>query len=271
MAFSPIFPLWLKSPSSGSIADFYRQYYGRSPSVDGVAPVDNRELSTTPIVDVQVSPGSAPTGTSVNVRVRLLDPATGEMLIGDFGSNLRNPAPAVIIATFQNGNERRAAILPRSPAGDYEGQFALDLPGAWTLTLSAGDPEVDGWIVTRPAVVRLVDAVTGPDGRDYVLEVRSFPDAPSAGEEIELTVRFVPALGLAVTGVDDEISAFLPPSVDLTLDDGSTIILRHSAILDYSGLITFPSPGVAFPIVTFTGFGEGPTTIVLRVDVRNPN
>ena len=260
-------PVSLDQPVIGTIADFYRQHYGRSPSVDGVVPVDNRELSTTPTVDVQVSPSSAPTGTSVNVRVRLLDPVTGEMLTGNVRSNLRNPAPATIIATFQNGDERRAAILVRSPEGEYEGQFALGLPGAWTLTLSAGDPELDGWSVTRPAVVRLIDAVTGPDGRDYVLETWGFPNVPAAGEEFELTVRFVPALGIAVTGVDDEISAYLPASIDLTLQDGSMFTLHHTAFLNYSGPVTFPSPGVTFPTVTFTGFGEQPTAIVLRIEV----
>jgi hypothetical protein len=116
-------------------------------------------------------------------------------------------------------------------------------------------------------VVRLVDATTAPDGRDYVFEVLGASERPRAGQPHALTVRLRPALGLAATGVDDEISQYLPPSLDLVFQDGSTATLNHIGFFDYSGTVRFPVPGVAFPAITFAFFDGQPITLTLRIEV----
>ena len=259
---------WLNAPVSETIAELYRRHYGRSPSVEGLVPVDSHELSAIPAVDVQVEPRTGPIGATVDINVRLLDPATGNPLTEDPPPELRTPTPSVIAATLQNGDERRTAIFGRSPEGDYRGQFELDLPGAWNLTLSAGDPAADGWSVARPAAVRLTDTVTGPDGLEYGIETSSFPVEPVAGLGIDFRVHFVEAGSDPTASLNVPFIEALPPTLDLTLQNGMTTTLFRSGAAAYSGFVRFPTPGVAFPTVTFTGFDGHPATLVLRVEVE---
>lgn len=251
-----------------SIADLYRRHYGRSPSVDGVVPRDNETVPDRPVVEVEIEPRTGPSGMAVDIQVTLLDPVTGERLTSVESSDLRSPIPPSITAAFSNGDQRRTAFLGRSGTGSYQGQIVLDLPGDWGLTLTAGDPETDGWSVIRSSVVEIVDTIPGPDGRDYVLQVTSYPDDdPVAGRLTDLTVRFVAAGNNPTTPLNAEISENLPPDLDMTFADGTVTTLFRSGVAAYSGFVRFPSPGVAFPTVTFTGFDGQPVTLAVRVEV----
>jgi hypothetical protein len=246
----------------GTLADLYRDAYGRSPIVAGVSPQHVQYASSIPAVDLDIEPQRATAGASVNVSVILLDPASGEAIIGIPPPTIRNGAPASIIATFANGDERRIAVLGRGPDGAYQGQASLDLPGLWDVTLTAGDPGAGGWSVNRPGIVEIISVVQAPDGRDYELRVDG---APQAGHMSDISVRFAPAEGSQSEPLD---STGLPTWLNLTLPDGSRATLYRSGVTTYSNAVIFPSPGVIFPTLSFPNLDGTERSVVIHVEVR---
>ncbi len=259
---------------NGTLADRYRNTYGRSPSVDGVVPEVATGMSSIPAIDLQIEPGSGTPGSIFDVRVVLRDPMTGGQLTATDSSDMRMPAPPAISASFGNADERRAVVLGRSPEGFYTGQPMLDLPGVWNLTLTAGDPEVDGWRVTRVAVVDVVDIVHDSDGRGYRLEARTDPAVAVAGRLVDLTVIFEPfevETTSPTATAASQLQPGLPVTLDVTIPGGTTATLYRSGTNQYSGFATFPNSGVVFPVVSYVNADGQTETVAIRVEVALPS
>lgn len=258
----------------GTLDDLYRAVYGRSPAVAGEIPRDNYEFTTIPFIDVEIDPPSAPSGWEFQVRVVLRDPVTGRPLDG-VTPGLRGADPAAITTTFRNGGERRAAVLGPAGAGTYAGQIVLDRPGAWDLALTAGDPAGGGWSVARAAVAEVVDIVTDSAGREYVLVVTTLPAPPVAGAPVELTVTFEHInSGLVLPNSEipssEELERALPATLALEMPDGEVIALERAGSIHYVAQARFPSPGVYFPTVRYTGERGQEVSVTVRVEVAPP-
>ncbi len=237
----------LPTGTAWSLAELYRDTWGRAPAVAGV---DGRTIAKAPAgeavpfatLDVSVSADSVVAGDPVTVEARFLDPASGAV-VRDGQDGVRFTPPDHVQATFSRGNSSDkdvTAVLTQAEYGVYRGAALLPAAGGWSLEVTV---RTSGGPLRRAGIADAVvvqAALAGADGNRYALRITTEPATPAANTPFTVRAAFVDvATGKPLTkgdgllnGTPEEIALSLMPS------DGSgvtTATLEPTGDGSYSG------------------------------------
>jgi hypothetical protein len=234
-----------------SLADLYRDVYGVSPPMSsaagGVAGGSLRETWPFARLVVSVDPTSIIAGQPVTIEARYVDPLSGEPVRKGDGS-LRFDPPDSIQATLSTGSgngDRVTVALAPDGYGVYRATVNVPRDAVWSVEVVAttqGQPNrragIDDAIAVQPAI-------TGTDGRNYLLRVSTEPAEPTSGTPVTVMARFVDAeTGVPLPeGVD--IQGGLPSRIVATFYHGgmTSAILNEAGHGSYRGQADFFEPG----------------------------
>ena len=187
-----------------SLRQLYRDSYGRAPSAAGVVAAPIAPLAR---LDVSLNHSSILAGDAVTVDARFVDPATGQPIVpGE--TDVAYQSPASVSATFYHGQIGPGdVVVALQPAGygHYRGSATLTDPTAWSLQVDATRENAPGSRASIASAVAVQAAVTGSDGRRYMLRLTIEPASPLVDRVATVRGAFV----------DAELGTSLPDGVGL--------------------------------------------------------
>lgn len=213
-----------------SLAELYRDTYGRSPIVDGIEAQDVETFATLPRARVQVLDENIPVGVTVPVELEFLDPATGEPLNGEHPAVHFDPEQSVTLAFEQPGAKSVISVSAELAPGQLRGTVKLKSAGSWNARIVVGEGE-DAFTLVLQDVFRSTPTYEGDDGRPYALRLETEPDVPTAEGDTTIRASFV----------DAETGDPLPESVSLV--DGLPEEMRVALVGPGSVIRDLPSAG----------------------------
>lgn len=235
-------------------ADIYRASYGKSPSVAGVVPIDNRIFTSLPIPEITVEPPITSPEEPVNIQVRFLNPADRQ-LITETTPGIRFDPATTITGILSRSSRQQVLVFGQDGYGAYSTRTILPGRGSWDLVVAVAGTDAPAWTIQLPEAVRNLDPFIGNDGRDYVIEIEMSPAQPTAGGFAEITVRFINAATGKPLPLDADLEGGMPNLISIAVSTdalaGPPATLFRSGHDSYSGFITFWESGIYQPVVSF--------------------
>jgi hypothetical protein len=229
-----------------SVAGLFREQYGhlaRPPEVSVVT--DPAPLAG---IAARASPATVLAGDPLGVEVRFVDPGTGRTLKPDQSDVLFAPPAGVfaVISQTADPNVGLTVELDQVEYGSYRGTVSAPSPTNWSRG-SFSVQSVAEWpdgLQRRTLVqdaVLVQPAVTGSDGRRYILRVTTEPAHPVVDQPVQVETSAVVPNSVTLFGGP-------PPVVDATFyadRSGGAIVRRLDSVRhgEYVGSISLFSPG----------------------------
>jgi hypothetical protein len=185
----------------------YRGQYGRSPAIDGVAPVDLDTFSTLPRI-VASGQSNVVSGISSTVTVRVFDPVGGGILREARDDVRFDPDSTVTAYLTSEGQPGQLVVLSETEPGIYRGSVSLPGDGTWSINVSMIAPDGQATVAAEAGSLVVSPTLTGSDGRRYQFRVSFDPANPTADEMATFRIRLV----------DVESGALVPPEVDFNVE-----------------------------------------------------
>lgn len=242
-----------------SLADLYRETYGRSPRAGGVSPTDAAFVPVAMPVPT-ISPANVLAGDRVTFELRFADPATGDTVApGERG--VRYDPPAGVTATLCRADTCLPALaLDPAGYGVYRGSAVVRDLGVWTVRFTARGADGAARTVTATAALTVQPAFRGTDGRRYKLAITTDPTPPVAGQWATVTAAFVDAATGAPLPAGVALADGLPAEleVDFFAPAGVTSSsLKPTGHGAYTGQVNLPAAGTWTVRVTYHTTGSG--------------
>lgn len=205
------------APTLVSLVELYRNQHGRSPNIDGVEQHGLADFQTLPRIEASATTDNVAAGVTTSVEVRILDPASGEVLSSQ-NPNVRFDSGSTVTAILKAEDQsRQIIVLANIEPGVYRGSVTFPATGRWTIDVAVtgrdGTVSVSsdtGWIDVAPTFA-------GSDGRLYQFAITSQPEQPVIEEDITISLKLI----------DIESGVPLPEGVTLLPDqpalEGSSI------------------------------------------------
>lgn len=239
---------------AGSLADLYRDAYGKSPAVAGRMPEIVTESTSLPRTLLEIEPQRVVPGQAVDVAVRFLDPGVVQSVreIVPGLKTVRFDPLSIVTVIFTDGERRHLLTLAEEEYGVYSSTLRIEEPGVWDAVVSVDSPEA-GWTVLFEDALQVRRTFQAPDGLSYYLAVTNLaPLEPRAGAPVELATRFISSeTGYALPdGLP--IEGGLPTELRVVEGSGATGMLFRSGHGGYTGIVTFATPGWQVLRLTWT-------------------
>ena len=145
-----------------SLAALYRKQFGRSPAVEGLQPEDNRAYTSLPRIEASMTMPEIAAGDEIGIRVRFVDPVSGNMLTESQSKARYEPPPGVRAILRDLSGESRDIVLELGRRGyaEYTGLATVDAPGNWSLIL-VNDWSNTGQLITTHATLKVIAPTPG--------------------------------------------------------------------------------------------------------------
>lgn len=249
----------LRSP-----ADIYRSQYSRSPAIDGARLTDSETFSTLPRLEVTTGPPVVAAGQQAMVEVRVLDPASGDLLTAE-QQNVRFKQAAGVTAVIDSPNgDRQFLVLGQVEPGVYRGGVTVQTEGRWTVDVAVSDAGGQSWVAPQVSQIDVAPTFTGSDGRAYLFELSTEPEPPAANQDVTVRLRLIDAQTGEPMPETVTLSE-LPERIDARFTQGQesfqTVILCQVANGVYEGINRFWSPGPHTATILIQPDGQTQMTI----------
>jgi hypothetical protein len=195
--------------SFSSLADLYRDRYGRSPRTPGGQTAAQPFIPPAAIVP-SVNPTAVTAGDRVTIEARFVDPQSGNVVTpGQQG--VRYDAPTSVTATLcppeqGNGCQSTPITLTQATYGVYRGDTTAPDAGVFTVQVTAHWADGSYRSAVPPSGPLTVQpAFKGMDNHRYILKLSADPAQPVVNQEATLRATFV----------DADTGAPLPENVSL--------------------------------------------------------
>ncbi|CAN5265814.1 hypothetical protein BH23CHL1_BH23CHL1_08320 [soil metagenome] len=262
---------WPRSP-----ADLYRSQYSRSPAIDGVKLTDSELFSTLPRLEVTTGRAVVAAGQQATVEVRVLDPASGNVLTSD-QQDVRFTSTAGVTAIVESPNgDRQFLVLGQVEPGVYRGSVTVQDMGRWTVDVAVSNADGQAWVSPRIGQIDVVPTFIGSDGRAYLFELSTEPEQPVVNENTTVRLRLIDAqtgepmpetitLAIAQDALDNATLSDLPERIDIRFFQGQqgvqTAMLQRVSNGAYEGVHRFWSSGPITSTILIQPEGQRQITI----------
>jgi DNA-directed RNA polymerase specialized sigma24 family protein len=187
--------------------ELYRGQYGRSPAIDGEAPVDLDAFSTLPRV-VASGQSNVVSDISSTVTVRIFDPVGGGLLREARDDVRFDPDSTVTAYLTSDGQPGQLVVLSQTEPGIYRGSVSLPGDGNWSINVSIIAPDGTATVAAEAGTLIVSPTLTGSDGRRYQFRVSFDPGNPTVEEPATFRIRLA----------DVESGALVPPDVHFNVE-----------------------------------------------------
>ncbi len=241
-------PEWVEGFIAESLSETYRAVYARAPAVDHVGTSDVETESTLPRVTIAAE-DAVPAGSAVDLAVRALNPADGQLMPDPLPKVRFDPGSTVIVRLSHEDGAADDVILIANPTepGLYRASTTLLQTGFWSAEVTITGTDGQSWTIDAPRAFEIVPSWEATNGKRYILRVETDPAEPPLDEVVAVIARFV----------EVESGDPLPESVTLREDIGdelravftsgasgaTTTTLQINDEGSYQGTVSFWSTG----------------------------
>jgi DNA-directed RNA polymerase specialized sigma24 family protein len=243
-----------------SLFDMYRQQHGRSPSVDGVLPADIETFSTLPRIEA-TAPRNVVSEVSTSIEVRVLDPASGQILRSPRDDVRFDPNSTMTALLTTEDQPGQLVILGPVEAGIYRGNASLPAEGTWAINVSIIEPDGSTALASNAGSVEVSPTLFGSDGNRYQFRLRFDPRQPVINEQASFKLRLVDVESGAIVSPDVHFDVdqpvlegarigMLPERLSISLANPGTLFGSRTILAGqvgagvWEGRITFQDSGV---------------------------
>jgi hypothetical protein len=238
----------------------YRGQFGRSPAIDGAAPIDLDAFSTLPRI-VASGQSNVVSGISSTVTVRIFDPMGGNLL-REARDDVRFDPDSTVTAYLTNADQPgQLVVLSETEPGIYRGSVSLPGDGAWSINISIIAPDGQATVAAEAGTLIVSPTLTGSDGRRYQFRASFDPGNPTVDEMATFRIRLadVESGALVPSDVDFNVEQYalfdgqigtLPQRLSMSLGNPVTLFGSRTVISSqvghgvWEGTITFAEAGI---------------------------